>query len=99
VSKEMDRATLIDVARTSLCTKVEKNVAQVLTEVTSGLWQARQALLLPCTPPPSSLADHFLWSDCSGCRAGNTKRPQRADWLAHGRDHGDDAQNRCWHGV
>ena len=33
VEKEMDRETLIDVARTSLCTKVSKQVANVLTEV------------------------------------------------------------------
>ena len=37
MSKEMDRATLVDVARTSLCTKLEKNVAQVLTEVMLAL--------------------------------------------------------------
>ncbi len=35
VSKEMDRAMLIDVARTSLCTKLEKAVANVLTEVST----------------------------------------------------------------
>ena len=33
VSKEMDRETLIDVARTSLRTKVHAELADVLTEV------------------------------------------------------------------
>lgn len=32
ISKEMDRIILIDVARTSLCTKVHGKVADVLTE-------------------------------------------------------------------
>ena len=33
VSREMDRETLINVARTSLCTKISKQVAAILTEV------------------------------------------------------------------
>lgn len=33
VTKEMDRETLIDVARTSLRTKVHKELADILTEV------------------------------------------------------------------
>ena len=33
MAREMDRETLINVARTSLCTKVDKNVAEILTEV------------------------------------------------------------------
>ena len=32
--REMDRETLINVARTSLSTKVDKDMAEVLTEVT-----------------------------------------------------------------
>ena len=36
VSKEMDRETLICVARTSLCTKLSKQVAAILTEVSAS---------------------------------------------------------------
>ena len=33
VTKEIDRETLLNVARTSLCTKVDKEIAEILTEV------------------------------------------------------------------
>ena len=46
--KEMDRETLINVARTSLCTKVSKQVASVLTEVGS-LSLSLSLSLSPCT--------------------------------------------------
>lgn len=36
VVREMDRETLLNVARTSLCTKVDKEIAEVLTEVSSS---------------------------------------------------------------
>ena len=35
VVKEIDRETLINVARTSLCTKVDKEIAEILTEVST----------------------------------------------------------------
>ena len=64
--KEMDRETLINVARTSLCTKVTKQVASVLTEVTLSLPLSLSLLSALFSPLPPSLHlslpyyDHFL---------------------------------------
>ena len=60
----MDRETLINVARTSLCTKVTKQVANVLTEVPLPSFSL-SLLSFPLSLPPSlrlSLPyyDHFL---------------------------------------
>lgn len=40
VQKEMDRATLVDVSRTSLRTKVHSDLADLLTEVNLMFMQA-----------------------------------------------------------
>lgn len=56
VTKEIDRETLIDVARTSLSTKVDKEIAEVLTEVS----KASVLCLMNI-----SLASPGL--DCGGC--------------------------------
>ena len=37
MEKKINRETLIDVARTSLCTKVNKDIAEILTEVIQSL--------------------------------------------------------------
>ncbi len=50
VVKEMDRETLIDVARTSLRTKVHVELADLLTEVRNIVWSLDRHVSVPLHP-------------------------------------------------
>ena len=67
----MDRETLLNVARTSLCTKVDKEIAEILTEV----------CVCACVlAPPDDTCDccSSLTLDSGGCCFGNKEGTEAA---------------------
>lgn len=62
VTKEMDRETLIDVAKTSLRTKVHTELADILTEVSVHASSSP----FVCCAPGFKLLGLFLWRGADG---------------------------------
>ena len=91
VTKEMDRDTLISVARTSLRTKLSPEVADVLTEVAMCVSLLFMMLFMSFCGPPSLLT-YCCHAGSSG-RCFDGKKTRGASRPAHGGDHADDAQN------